>query len=175
MKKSSDGISILMKMNLAETGTIPYGLPTEIWIQVDFPVNSKNINYTVQWFDKKASRLPASYWFSMGFSSLHPQNWRIEKLGRMVDPLDVVSKGGRHLHGFNRGVFYADGQCKIEILSPDCPIVAPGSASLLDFNDHQPDLTKGWHFNLFNNKWGTNFPTWYRDDARFRFSVSFEQ
>jgi hypothetical protein len=26
------------------------------------------------------------------------------------------------------------------------------------------------HFNLYNNVWGTNFPMWYEDDARFRFS-----
>jgi hypothetical protein len=84
-----------------------------------------------------------------------------------------VSKGGRNLHGFNSGLFYDDGERKLLIESLDCPIVAPGIPSLLDFNDQLPDMTKGLHFNLFNNKWGTNFPTWYSDDAKFRFSILF--
>jgi hypothetical protein len=27
------------------------------------------------------------------------------------------------------------------------------------------------HFLLHDNVWGTNFPLWYEDDARFRFSI----
>ena len=28
------------------------------------------------------------------------------------------------------------------------------------------------HVNLYNNVWGTNFPMWYEEDARFRFVLS---
>jgi hypothetical protein len=174
VKDSKAGKTILMQLQLVETALTAYGLPTEIWLQVDFPKMANEIRYTLQWFGKKACRLPDAYWFSMNFSDCAPDGWKIEKVNSMVSPLDVISKGGRSLHGFNRGVFYDDDQRKIQIESLDCPIVAPGVPSLLDFNDKLPDLSKGWHFNLLNNKWGTNFPTWYSDDAKFRFVIRFE-
>jgi len=36
-------------------------------------------------------------------------------------------------------------------------------------------LTKGMHFDLYNNLWGTNFPMWFEDDCRFRFRLIFAQ
>ncbi len=51
------------------------------------------------------------------------------------------------------------------------PLVAPGAPSLLNFKHTQPALEQGFHFNLYNNVWGTNFPMWYDEDARFRFVV----
>ncbi len=173
IKKQGDGVTILMKLKLEETVPTKYGLPSEVWIKVEFPEKRKEIRYTLEWFEKEANRLPESYWFSMGFSAYNPESWKIEKMNRLISPSGVVSKGGRNLHGFNRGLFYDDGERKLLIESLDCPIVAPGIPSLLDFNDQLPDMTKGLHFNLFNNKWGTNFPTWYSDDAKFRFSILF--
>jgi len=174
IKNQPEGVTILMKIGLEEITPVRYGLPAEVWLKVEFPEKQKEIRYTVEWYNKKATRLPESYWFSMGFSACHPESWKIEKINRLIPPLDVVSKGGRNLHGFNRGLFYNDRKQKFFIESLDCPIVAPGTASLLDFNDQLPDLSKGWHFNLFNNKWGTNFPTWYSDDAKFRFAIYFQ-
>lgn len=173
-KRDAKSLSVLLHLTVPETQPTEYGLPEAVWVQIDFPGESPEVNYTVQWFNKKANRLPEAYWFSMGFNGLNPEKWKIEKTGYMVSPTDIVPKGGRSLHGFDRGVFYNDGKRKVEVLSLDCPVVAPGSTLLLDFNDELPDLNKGWHFNLFNNKWGTNFPTWYSDDAKFRFTISFD-
>jgi hypothetical protein len=127
----------------------------------------------VQWFGKKATRLPESYWFSMGLATRDPQSWKIEKIDRLISPFSVVSKGARNLHGFNSGIFYDDGKQQLSVNSPDCALVSPGEPSLLDFSDRMPNVSKGWHFNLFNNKWGTNFPTWYSEDASFRFILHF--
>jgi len=172
-KRDGKLLSVLLHLAIPETQPTEYGLPETVWVQIDFPGESPDVNYTVQWFNKKANRLPEAYWFSMGFHGLNPEKWEIEKIGYRVSPTDIVPKGGRSLHGFDRGVFYNDGKRKVELLSLDCPIVAPGSTLLLDFNDELPDMNKGWHFNLFNNKWGTNFPTWYSDNARFRFNIKF--
>lgn len=172
IKNDKKSLIVLLQLQLQEYRSSDYGLPEEIWFQIGFPSDKKEIKYTVQWFNKKPCRLPEAYWFSMGFAGCKPDVWRIKKIDYMISPLDVVSKGARSLHAFNRGVFYDDGQHKIEIESIDCPIVAPGAPSLLEFDDQLPDLSKGaWHFNLFNNKWATNFPTWYSDDAKFRFTI----
>lgn len=173
-RSGPDEFTLLLRLNLPEVAPTEYGLPQEIWLRIDFPTAAKEVRYTLQWFDKKACRLPEAYWFSMGFAGCQPSGWQIEKIGQMISPLDVISKGGRSLHGFNRGVFYTDGREKLGVESLDCPIVAPGAPSLLDFNDRVPDLAGGWHFNLYNSKWGTNFPTWYDDDAQFRFVIRIE-
>ena len=82
-----------------------------------------------------------------------------------------MENGNRHLHAVGHGVTCADGDALLRIETLDAPLVAPGKPSQLDFNNNQPDLTQGVHFNLHNNLWGTNFPMWFEDDCRFRFKV----
>jgi hypothetical protein len=52
--------------------------------------------------------------------------------------------------------------------------VSLGGPALLSFDDEPPAMEKGVSFNLYNNVWGTNFPMWYEEDARFRFILRFE-
>jgi hypothetical protein len=93
----------------------------------------------------------------------------MDKLGQTVSPLDVVRDGNRHLHAVGRGVRYSAGNVRFEIETRDAPLVAPGERSLLNFNNRQPPLRRGMHFLLYDNVWGTNFPMWYDDPARFEF------
>lgn len=173
VKKQKDGITVLQKLKIDDYQRV-YGTPELVWIEIFFPEKLKEIGFTVQWMNKKASRLPDAYWFSINLKVSNPKLWTIEKLNRQISPLDVAPNGASYLHGFNRGVFYKDKWQSIFIESPDCPVVAPGTPHLLEFNKRMPDLNEGWHFNLLNNKWGTNFPTWYNDDARFRFTIHFD-
>jgi hypothetical protein len=93
----------------------------------------------------------------------------MEKLGELFSPLEVVRHGNRKLHAIGRQVLYSDKQDVLSIETLDAPLVAPGEPSLLRFDNRQPPLSQGMHFNLYNNIWGTNFPMWYDEDARFRF------
>jgi Domain of unknown function (DUF5054) len=130
------------------------------------------IAFDLQWFDKPATRIPEALWFSFRPPVGPDARWLLHKLGGAVDPLDVVRNGSRHLHIVQDGVTAEDSSGRWHFSSPDAALVAPGKPSLLDFNNEQPDPTAdGIHFNLFNNIWGTNFPMWYDDDARFRFKV----
>ena len=95
----------------------------------------------------------------------------MEKLGKWLSPLSIVENGNRHLHAVGRGVTGSIGDKKIAISPLDSALVAPGEPSLLDFNNHQPDLSKGMHFCLLDNLWGTNFPMWFEEDCRFRFVI----
>ena len=47
--------------------------------------------------------------------------------------------------------------------------VAPAARDLPCMED--PDLSKGVHFSLFNNTWGTNYIQWFGEDVKFRFEV----
>jgi hypothetical protein len=57
----------------------------------------------------------------------------------------------------------------------DAPLVAPGKPSLLNFTNFLPAVKDGIHINLYNNIWGTNHPMWYDEDAKFRFSLRFQE
>jgi hypothetical protein len=69
---------------------------------------------------------------------------------------------------------YQDAQHHAAIESLDAPLVAPGLPSLLNFTNLQPALKHGMHFLLYDNLWGTNFPMWNDEDARFRFTLHLE-
>lgn len=174
IREDADSIRFLTEMTMSEIPPISYGCPRRVTAEIVFRNDSPTIEWDLQWFDKQANRLPEAIWYSFCPAQTNPKGWMMEKIDRLISPLEVVAKGGRHLHGINRGVFYRDGDETLAIESLDAGIVAPGEPKLLDLDDTLPDLDGGWHFNLWNNKWGCNFPTWYEDDARFRFCVKFE-
>jgi hypothetical protein len=90
-------------------------------------------------------------------------------MGQWVSPLEIIPDGNRKMHAVGTGISYRDAEGSFLLETLDAPLVAPGNPSLLNFNNQQPDPQKGMHINLYNNVWGTNFPQWYEEDARFRF------
>ena len=86
-------------------------------------------------------------------------------MGQLIDPKAVAENGQCRLHATDFGVVYDE----LSIESLDTALVAPQEPSLLNFCNTKPLDSDGINFNLFNNIWGTNFPMWYEDDARFRF------
>ncbi len=121
------------------------------------------LHMDIAWFHKPANRIAEAIWF--GFSPIASHK-RISKLGSYVDPNEVVSKGQSLLHGTDFGVVYKE----LSIESLDAALVAPQEPSLLNFCDRKSTDSK-IYFNLYNNIWGTNFPMWYDENARFRFVI----
>ena len=173
-RRDKSGQTFLLELTPPEETYIRYGCPKNVSIEIHLPDDEPTIHFNIQWFEKPASRLPEALWFSFVPKISRTGSWEMDKLGERVSPLDVIHNGNRKLHAVNSGVYYADGRSQLSIETLDAPLVAPGEPSLLDFNNRQPNLQKGMHFNLFNNVWGTNFPMWYADDARFRFTLRFD-
>jgi hypothetical protein len=151
-----------------------YGCPREFWIEYGFMDGESKIDCTVQWFGKKATRIAEAVWFSFMPMVRSPQNWRMDKLGQPVSPLEVIRNGNRHLHAVGEGASYHGEDGVVRLRTLDTALLAPGDRALVDFNNRQPVLSRGMHFLLYNNTWCTNFPMWYEDDARFRFETAFE-
>lgn len=168
-KSGEKSSQMLLEMEMPEEGWTRYGCPRQVWINYLFPEAEPTVHINVQWFDKPACRLPEAIWFSFIPKIPHPSLWRLEKMGELISPLEVIRDGNRHLHAVGKGVFYEDPAGKLSIESLDTALVAPGRPSLLHFTNRQPVLREGMHFNLYNNIWGTNFPMWYEDPALFRF------
>ena len=82
-------------------------------------------------------------------------------------------------HGqVHRGVCYDDtrvgGTRRLAIESVDAPLVSVGDTEhMMDFDNSQPDMKGGMHFNLHNNVgWDCSSPWWTDDDAQFTFRIS---
>lgn len=162
----------LFLLDMPEESWQEYGAPRQLSLEVRFDRREPQVRFTLQWFGKPACRLPEASWFSFLPRVSQPRAWRMDKLGQWISPYEVIRDGNRHLHALNSGVRWSGSRAALRIETLDAPLLATGRPSLLDFNNRQPNLRQGLHFNLHNNLWGTNFPMWYEDDARFRFILA---
>lgn len=169
-----NGHHFLAHLHMPREAVDNYGCPRVLTLMLYFPQDAPNVHFDLRWFNKTASRKPEALWFSFNPAVDTPDRWMMDKLGGLISPLEVVSKGARNLHAVDTGVVHQGIQKTLYIDTIDAPLVAPGKPALLQFDDSQPPLENGVNFNLYNNIWGTNFPMWYEDDARFRFVLRME-
>lgn len=154
---------ITVKYVFPDTAAKHYGCPKRFDLTVT--ADGKRLMLDLAWFNKSANRIAEAIW--LGFDPT-ANGKRISKLGEEINVKNIAKRGQSHLHATDRGVIYDE----IEIESLDAALVSPDKPSLLDFNDILPKDGAPVYFNLYNNIWGTNFPMWYDEDARFRFNIS---
>jgi hypothetical protein len=171
---NADGDIVYVTLQMPSEVVEQSGAPERFQLIYTFSKHTEVIGIELSWFNKQANRLPEGLWFSFAPRVDNPNLWKMDKLGSWISPLNVVKDGNRSMHALNRGVSYdgADGQILIESL--DASLVCPGERRLLRFDNQFASLDGGMHFNLYNNIWGTNFPMWYEEDAKFRFKISLE-
>ncbi len=174
--KATDGQQFLAEGDFALTGAErrQFGAPGRWQIRYTFPDDRPAVEMIVQWFDKQAVRLPEALWFALApvTGGVAAGAWRLSKLGSSIDPCDVVRHGNRRLHAAEN-TRCENSEYSLAIEHPDAPLVAPGGPSLVRYRASAPNPARGPWFNLYNNTWGTNFPMWCEDDARFRFRLNF--
>lgn len=161
-------IDMLMPPEASKTLGCPPCFTTELIV----PDHEARIEISLQWMQKTATRLPEAIWYSMNPRVFHAHQWYLNKMGTWISPLEVVKNGNRSLHAVAGSVKYHDTNHLIEIATLDAPLVAPGTPALLRFDNRQPSMDDGIHFNLYNNIWGTNFPMWFDEGAKFRFQIT---
>lgn len=170
-RKMDEEMDYLFHLAADPESVTAYGCPRDFWLQYQINSNHPGLWVDLQWFHKPACRMPEAIWLSFMPGLDGSEDWRIEKLGQEIDPQSVVPFGNRHLHASGKYVSWRGPLGGLKIRSLDAPLVAPGKPSLLDFNNDQPQVSDGIHFNLLNNLWGTNFPMWFEEDCRFRFEI----
>ncbi len=166
-RTSSDGQHYLLELTFPPEANLKYGAPAHVSIDVFFPDELDRIVFTLQWFDKSASRLPQALWFTVAPRLPSDSAWRLYKLGQWIDPTQVVSRGARSLHPVEVASAFKHATPVAALHSPDAPLVNIGKPSLLDFHNQLPAPDDNLHVNVYNNVWGTNFPMWFDEDARF--------
>jgi hypothetical protein len=139
------------------------------------------IGYTLQWFNKTATKAPETIWLLNSPAVKDPTAWRLGKLGAMINPLDAnltigadgthcaPSPDGRlvgdtcgvHLHAVDSGAFYDGSEGKLGLVSLDSMLVSVGDPLPSPGPYITPDPLGGVHFSLVDNSWNTNYPEWY--------------
>lgn len=158
--------TLVIRMQLPEEAISLYGGMKMLETVVQ--IRENGVFFDFAWWGKEATRVAEASWleFSPG-----KEVTALDKIGTWVDPRSVVSCGNRKLHGVGEGVRFQD----LLLKTYDTALVSVGERSMLNFADTLPDCEKGVFCNLHNNVWGTNFPMWYEDDARFRFELLWQQ
>jgi hypothetical protein len=145
--------------------------PEKVFLQIDFAHDAPVLNLDLSWFGKRANRMPEALWLTFQPEVGEQKDWQLSKLEQAVSPFDVVTGGNRHMHAITGPLSYKDEKRSFSIESMDAAVVSLGEMSPIYFSKEQPDLSKGFHFSLFNNGWGTNYIQWFGEDARFRFRL----
>jgi hypothetical protein len=145
--------------------------PEKIFLQIDFPHDLPMLDMNLSWFGKRANRMPEALWLTFQPEAGEQTRWQLSKLEQIVSPFEVVTGGNRHMHALTGPLSYKDAKRSFSIESLDAAVVSLGEMSPIYFSNDQPDLSKGFHYSLFNNGWGTNYVQWFGEDARFRFRL----
>lgn len=124
-------------------------------------IDESSVEIMLVLHDKPANRMPEA-----GFLTLTPEGagqWELEKLGLWHGSTAIVRGGGGQLQAVSS---VRCASASFELL--DSALVAPAGAPFMPFQPEMPDFSAGARVNLYNNKWGTNFPMWWEGDLMSR-------
>lgn len=138
-------------------------------IQLIYRLSPAGLQFDTAWFGKDANRLTEAV-----FLHLFPAagGIRLRKLGEWIDPASVVSMGGRNLHAVQEMELNTAGG-RFRWTNRHAPLLSIGRGKILEFDNRFEDAgCQGITYVLYNNVWGTNFPLWYEENARFHFEIT---
>ena len=132
-------------------------------------LDAQRVELTLVLRDKPANRLPEA-----GFLTLTPaaaEGWELQKMGLWQDGQNIARRGGGQLQAV-QAVRARLGDLQLMVTPLDSALVAPASTPFIPFEAGPPEYGNGLRFNLYNNKWGTNFPMWWEGTVAFRVVVT---
>ncbi|HLX44413.1 MAG TPA: DUF5054 domain-containing protein [Bryobacteraceae bacterium] len=168
------GDRVLAQLGIDDPGPVQSGLaawPARMYLELIMPRAEPALEINFYCFDKIANRLPEAMWLTFRPDAAELGGWTLDKSDCAINPLEVVRGGNRHMHSLGRGLSYRDKGGGLAIDTMDAPVIALGEKSPIYFSYDQPDVSRGIHFSLYNNTWGTNYIQWFGEDVRFRFRV----
>lgn len=133
-------------------------------VQIFYTLGEKGLKISVSWYGKDANRLPEAIYLHF-----YPDAEKLElvKTGEKIDYKNVASMGGRNLHATEKCTFG-----KFELVNCHSPLISVGRGKIIEYDNKIEDAEKdGVSYVLCDNLWGTNFPLWYSDNARFDFRL----
>ena len=162
-----EGSRVVIRLAGDEEACGLYGCPRRATLEYSF---GETVTLWVRWHDKDANRMPEALWLDARFDVENENRFRLCKMGKMIAPLDVVRGGNRHQHCV-QSIEYRGADGSLSLRNAHSPLVSVGGRWLYGDYRSQPDLSKGFSYCLFNNKWGTNFNMWSEDDCGFFYEL----
>lgn len=142
------------------------GAPRDV--QIIYTLNCYGVKFDVIWSGKDANRLTEAI-----FLHLYPNtaDFSMVKIGSRIDYNSTVSMGGRNMHAVEKCIIKNDFG-NFDIINHHSPLISIGNGKILEYDNKIESIKKdGVSYVLYNNVWGTNFPLWYEDNARFEFEI----
>ncbi len=165
----------LVRALLRFEGERPFGAPDRTVISYLLHSDGRGLDICLDWLDKRATRMPEALWLSFGLEAGGGGPWRMVKLGTEIKCLDSVPGGAKYIHAVEALRCRGNG-AETSITPLDSPLVSLEGRHLLEMERGGASACTGrFHFVLYNNLWGTNFPLWYGDNGRSRFSIRWDR
>lgn len=164
--ENEDSKTLLVDLTCAEVLCRELGAPRKI--QVLYRLTASGLHVEFSWFEKDANRLTEAM-----FLHVFPADGvlKLQKLGTEIDPQTVISGGSRNLHAV-QAVTLQTGKGTYCFQNHHAPLLSVGRGKILEFDNRFENFqTDGMTYVLHDNVWGTNFPLWYEDNARFCFDI----
>lgn len=155
---------LILCLTSPEEASVTYGAPKTAVITYKF---DDKIRVTLQWFEKECSRIPEAVFFGFQLGFNDPEKLTVTKLGLPIKPYHVCRNGNRKLHAVS-GLQYDS----VHIQNLHSPLLSVGGTHLFDVDESYGPIEDGMYYVLFNNRWNTNFPMWYGENAAFEYVIT---
>ncbi|HEV7292238.1 MAG TPA: DUF5054 domain-containing protein [Devosia sp.] len=140
------------------------GAPERVEVEIR-SIDNQRLEIRLTLRNKPANRMPeGGFW---NFTPAAATGWALRKLGQWHEAENIVRGGGGQLQAVE-AVSTRWGDEPLVLQSLDSALVAPALSPFLPFQPERPDFSAGVRCNLYNNKWGTNFPMWWEGTCTFR-------
>ncbi len=119
--------------------------------------------------DHPATENPEAGWLCLPLKIENPQ-FRLKGPGSIFDPATDVLEGSNFAYFWTQGglaAFDSDG-AGVGIALPDCPAISLGEPGIYKFKSQWGRPTSRVYVNLFNNKWNTNFRSFWQGNLTAR-------
>jgi hypothetical protein len=160
---------LILGLALPDEAHAALGAPEHLELRIT-PVDAVRLDLALVLRGKPANRMPEAGFLE--FTPIAGKDWDFEKLGLWQPGDRIARNGGGGLQAVSAiRTVLPDG--KALLLEPlDTPLVGPAGADFMRYDPAPPDLSQGLRFNLYNNKWGTNFAMWWDGDLLVRFTLT---
>lgn len=162
--------SVLVCLKCSDEACEQLGAPR--LIQIIYTLSTDGLKIELSWFFKDANRLTEAIYYHMAPAAGY---FEIKKISEWLDPRDIVKNGGKNIHAVACARLKTKSGSYL-FINRHSPLLSPGGGKILRYDNRVEDIEKdGITYILQNNVWGTNFPLWYEDNARFEFEITQEK
>ncbi|MAM11265.1 MAG: DUF5054 domain-containing protein [Rhizobiaceae bacterium] len=135
--------------------------------------DGQSLHFSLVLREKPANRMPEAGFLAFALGGF--SQWSFLKTGLWHDAGRTAHNGGGQLQAIFAARSRHPNGTEVALTPLDTALVAPIGQPFMPYAKQPSSFDRGIRFNLYNNKWGTNFPMWWEGDMQARFQLSFNQ